>query len=394
MSYMIQLENAYGVNARSNHHRAGHVHSTVAGRAMSGAVSGIGFSDLGSTDCRSWPDQAQLRYLDGTGQQWTGIQFLCRIGRHGAGRVGARPTNRQSPDRADQHRGRQRSGADHPNGDDANPGYRREFTGGDADPRWRLLRWNRHRGGQRAERSGHGGGFVGQSIQWRLRVRRAGYREPAGARSGSNHTSGFYTQINTAVSALTTNGAAATVATTLTIASSTTVGNSPFSATYLAQPASSLTPPSVATGAGQSQSLGLLASANIGPVSTGTSTTGSYMLDLMRALATVGSLSSSQASDPNFAAVVADTQTSVTGAISSMSTDVGILGEQQSSLTTLSTTFSDTQTALTGQLSSAQDVDMASTLSNLSLMQTQLQESYQLIAAVSGLSLAKFLPAA
>jgi flagellar hook-associated protein 3 FlgL len=207
-------------------------------------------------------------------------------------------------------------------------------------------------------------------------------------------TSGFYTQINSAVSALTTNGAAATVATTLTIASSTTVGTSPFSATYLAQSASGLTPPAVATGDGQSQSLGLLASANIGPVSTGTSTTGSYMLDLMRALATVGSLSSSQASDPNFAAVVADTQTSVTGAISAMSTDVGILGEQQSSLTTLSTTLSDTQTALTGQLSSAQDVDMATTLSNLTLMQTQLQESYQLIAAVSGLSLAKFLPAA
>jgi hypothetical protein len=37
---------------------------------------------------------------------------------------------------------------------------------------------------------------------------------------------------------------------------------------------------------------------------------------------------------------------------------------------------------------------MASTLSNLSLMQTQLQESYQLIGAASGLSLAKFLPAA
>jgi flagellar hook-associated protein 3 FlgL len=210
-------------------------------------------------------------------------------------------------------------------------------------------------------------------------------------------TSGFYTQINAAVSTLSTNGAAATVATvatTLTIASSTTVGNSPFSATYLAQSATGLTPPSVATGDGQSQSLGLLASANIGPVSTGTSTTGSYMLDLMRALATVGSLSSTQASDPNFAGVVADTQTSMTGAISSMSTDVGILGEQQSSLTTLSTTLSDTQTVLTGQLSSAQDVDMATTLSNLSLMQTQLQESYQLIAAVSGLSLAKFLPAA
>jgi flagellar hook-associated protein 3 FlgL len=205
--------------------------------------------------------------------------------------------------------------------------------------------------------------------------------------------SGFYTQINAAVGGLTTNGAAATAAATLAIASSTAVGTSPLSATYLAQSAADLTPPSVATGVGQSQSLGLLAGGNIGPVSTGTSTTGSYMLDLMRALATVGSLSSSQANDPNYAPLIADTQTSVTGLITSMSTDVGILGEQQSSLTTLSTTLSDTRTALTGQLSSAQDVDMASTLSNLSLMETQLQESYQLIAAATGLSLAKFLPA-
>jgi flagellar hook-associated protein 3 FlgL len=54
--------------------------------------------------------------------------------------------------------------------------------------------------------------------------------------------------------------------------------------------------------------------------------------------------------------------------------------------------LSDTSTALTGQLSTAQDVDMAATLSNLTLTQTQLQESYQLIAAASGMSLAKFLP--
>ena len=210
---------------------------------------------------------------------------------------------------------------------------------------------------------------------------------------GQITTSGFYTQISAAVTSLTVNGAATTVATTLAIASSTTVGTSPLSATYLAQPAASLTPPLVATGNGQSQPLGLLAGSNIGPVSTGTSTTGSYMLDLMRALATVGSLSSSQASDPNFAALLSDTQTSLTGAITAMNTDVGILGEQQSSLTTLSSTLSDTQTVLAGQLSTAQNVDMASTLSNLSLMQTQLTESYQLISAASGMSLAKFLPA-
>jgi flagellar hook-associated protein 3 FlgL len=82
----------------------------------------------------------------------------------------------------------------------------------------------------------------------------------------------------------------------------------------------------------------------------------------------------------------------LTGAISAMSTDVGILGQQQANLTTLGTTLSDTQTALTTQLSSAQNVDMTTTLSNLTLTQTQLQESYQLIAAASAMTLAKFLP--
>jgi flagellin-like hook-associated protein FlgL len=77
--------------------------------------------------------------------------------------------------------------------------------------------------------------------------------------------------------------------------------------------------------------------------------------------------------------------------ISAMSTDVGILGEQQASLTMTQTILSDTQVALTAQLSSAKDVDMAVTLSNLVLTQTQLQESYQLIAAASGMSLAKYL---
>jgi flagellin-like hook-associated protein FlgL len=116
------------------------------------------------------------------------------------------------------------------------------------------------------------------------------------------------------------------------------------------------------------------------------------MRDLMRALATVGSLSSSQVNDPNFASLVSDTQTNVTNLVTAMNTDVGVLGEQQSNLKNLGNTLGDTQTALTGQLSTAQNVDMATTLSNLSLMQTQLQESYQLISAESAMSLVKFLP--
>jgi flagellar hook-associated protein 3 FlgL len=206
-------------------------------------------------------------------------------------------------------------------------------------------------------------------------------------------TSGFYTQISAAVGALSSNGAAATEATTLSVAASNAAGTSPFSP-YLSQPVANLALPAVSTGDGQQQSLGLYASANSYATSAGNSTTGSYMRDLMRALATVGSMTDSQVNDPDFASLVQDTQSSLTAAITAMSTDVGILGQQQASLTTTSTTLSDTQTVLTAQLGSAQDVDMATTLTNLSLTQTRLQASYQLIATASGLSLAKFLPAA
>jgi flagellin-like hook-associated protein FlgL len=76
-----------------------------------------------------------------------------------------------------------------------------------------------------------------------------------------------------------------------------------------------------------------------------------------------------------------------------MAEDTGVLGNTQSALSTTQTTLADTQTALTAQVSSVQDVNMASTLSNLSLVETQLQASYQVIATVSQLSLVKFLPA-
>ncbi len=208
-------------------------------------------------------------------------------------------------------------------------------------------------------------------------------------------SSGFYTQIASAVGALSSNGAAATEATTLSIAQSNAAGTSPFSA-YMSQPANTLQQqgPTVQIGPGQIVPTGFLASANTAVPSTGTSTTGSYMRDVLRALATVGSLSSAQQSDPNFASLVTDTYNSLGGAISAMANDVGVLGNRQTELTQTQTQLSDTATALTGQVSFAQDADMASVMTNLSLVQTQLQASYQVIATASGLSLAKFLPAA
>jgi flagellar hook-associated protein 3 FlgL len=205
-------------------------------------------------------------------------------------------------------------------------------------------------------------------------------------------SSGFYTQINAAVSGLSANGASATAATTLAIAGSNATGTSPFSA-YMSQPPSAISPPVVQTGEGGTVQTGLLASGNAVATSTGPSTTGSYMRDLMRALATLGSMSSSQVNDPGFSALVQDTGTSLNGVVGAMATDVGVLGNTQSNLTATQTRLSDTATALAGQLSSIQDVNMAQTLSNLTSMQTQLQASYRLISGETSLSLVNFLPA-
>lgn len=210
-------------------------------------------------------------------------------------------------------------------------------------------------------------------------------------------SSGFYTQISAAVSGLSTNGASSTAAATLAVASSNATGTSPFSA-YLSQPVASIGAAVVQTGDGSSAGgtvrIGLVASGNSAVVSSGTSTTGSYMRDLMRSLATLGSMSSSQVNDAGFAALVQDTGTSLTGVVNTMAVDVGALGSTQASLTTTQTQLSDTATALTGQLSSVQDVDMATTLSKLTAVQTQLQASYKMITAENSLSLLNYLPTA
>ncbi len=205
-------------------------------------------------------------------------------------------------------------------------------------------------------------------------------------------TSGFFTQIQAAVAGLAGSGAPAVIASTLAIASSNAAGTSPFSAA-LSQPAANLQAalPTVATGQGQQTPFAIPASANAFVASTGNSTTGSYTRDILRALATIGSLSSSQVNDSGFAALVQDTQASLGGAITALNQDAGVLGTIQSNLQTEQTTLSQTSTALQTQLGGVQDADMAQTLSQLTQTQTQLQASYQLLSGLSTYSLAKFL---
>ena len=124
--------------------------------------------------------------------------------------------------------------------------------------------------------------------------------------------SGFYGQISTAVAGLAGSTAAATAQATYDVATSNVVGTSPFSVN-MSQPSNLLRAqlPSVQVGPNDTRNIGLLASANAliqdssllgtpaiagGPVPS----TGSYMRDVLRALATIGSLSSSQVNVAGF----------------------------------------------------------------------------------------------
>lgn len=203
-------------------------------------------------------------------------------------------------------------------------------------------------------------------------------------------SSGFFTQISAAVAGLAANGAAATAAETLALAASNADGTSPFSA-RLSQPAAAMSLPSVEVGPNQRVRTELLASANGAVRSLGDSTTGSHMRDLMRSLATIGSLSSTQANDPGFNDLIADTRASLTGAIDAMAADVGVLGDAEASLATTRLQLGETEVALTDQVSRVEDVDMARTLSRLQQVEAQLQVSYRLISGSNNLSLVKFL---
>ncbi|MGH7066984.1 MAG: flagellin [Acetobacteraceae bacterium] len=205
-------------------------------------------------------------------------------------------------------------------------------------------------------------------------------------------SSGFATQISAAVSGLATNGAAVTEASVLATGSSNAAGTSPFSAA-LSQPAATLQAelPSVQVGQGQFVTIGLLASANSYVPSSGTNTTGSYTRDLMTSLAVIGSLSTSQVSSPDFQTLVGDTQATLQGVVTAMNQDAGVLGNQSSALTSTASTLSDTVNALTTQVGAVQDVDMATTATRLTGVQTELQASYQLIANLGSLSLVNYL---
>ena len=185
-----------------------------------------------------------------------------------------------------------------------------------------------------------------------------------------------------AVAGLAANGAAATIARRWRSASSNAAGTSPFS-TYLSQPPAMQSPLPTVRG----RITPARARSACWPAPTPAIASSGHLVNRLvharpdAALATIGSLSSARSPHRVFARWSRTRAASLSGAITAMAADVGVLGDRQTrTRSTQTVTLSDAGTALTAQMSNAQDVDMATTLSELSQAQTQLQASYQLIA--------------
>ncbi len=158
----------------------------------------------------------------------------------------------------------------------------------------------------------------------------------------------------------------------------------PFSAS-IGQPGGAAVP-QIEVGEGQTVAVGVLANANTLATSQ-PPTTGSYMRDIMRGLATLAGLTDG----PGAQATAADTRTRLASAVGAIADEAGALGDVQAGLATRKTTLAATQTSLSQQVSNVEDVDIAAILTRVSALQTQLQSSYQVIAQVKGLSLANYI---
>ena len=193
----------------------------------------------------------------------------------------------------------------------------------------------------------------------------------------------YVSAIQTSVQGLTATNGAATIAATLAAATP----NTPFSATL------GTAPEQVSVGVGVTTPVGIVAGQNAYVTQSGPGTTGSYVRDLIRSLATIAGMNSSQISlGASFSAVVSDTLGNLKAEVTTINNENAGVGAAQQNLTTDQTLLTDTQTALTAQVSSVVNVDAASTATALAQAQTQLQISYKLIASTEQMSLVSYLP--
>jgi flagellin-like hook-associated protein FlgL len=205
-------------------------------------------------------------------------------------------------------------------------------------------------------------------------------------------TSGMATQIAAAIGTLGGGNSAAVAATTLAAAQSDTAGVTPFSA-FLSDPASGLAEPrrSIPAGDGQNVAYGLFANRNAAATSSG-DTTGSWVRDLLRGLASIAALTPAQASQTaDFNSMASEIRNGLQAARNGLADETGALGLTETRLSDTQSQNSTLVDALKSQLSNITDVDMAATLTDLQQTQTTLQASYTALGRLGSLTLSAYL---
>ncbi len=204
--------------------------------------------------------------------------------------------------------------------------------------------------------------------------------------------SGFATQIAAAVSSLGGGNAAAVAAATRAAAMDDSPGVTPFSA-FLSDPATGLVEPrrSLPAEDGTLVPYGILANRNAAALSSG-ETTGSWIRDLLRGLASLAALTPAQATlpqdFPQFAATIRD---GLQSAIAALADEAGALGLTEARLESIRDRHAAVQTTLQTQLSDIQEVDLAEVLTRLQATRTTLEASYAAISRIGSLTLTQFL---
>lgn len=202
-------------------------------------------------------------------------------------------------------------------------------------------------------------------------------------------TGPYFNAIAASVSSIGTVSAASVEEQTVTSASSNSGSLSVFSSALSvgATDAAALTH-SVAIGDQENVATGFVATSG-GAAST--TSTGSAIRDLMRALAVVGNLDKADTATSAFSSLVNDTATQMGAVSSSLNLTIASLGSAQDQLTTRSSTLSVTGDALAKQLDTVKGSDPATLSTQITDTQNQLQASYSLIADMKGMTLASYI---
>jgi flagellar hook-associated protein 3 FlgL len=208
-------------------------------------------------------------------------------------------------------------------------------------------------------------------------------------------TSGLYTQIGAQVAALanspTTPAIGTVIANTVGIAASTAAGTTVFSS-YLAGAGTTAPPVTVAIGNSQHVTLDLPANSNVGAVSDpAINGTGNAISDIMRSLAVIANSTDSMSGNPDFATLMKNAATTLTSAGNTLTQESGHIGLAQNAMTVAAASHVSLQAVLSSQLTGLTDVNMASAISQLQTVTSQLEASYKILGMANSLNLASYL---